>query len=144
MFGDQLLIENGKQVVDIQSAIYRRDKKNFYYIVDSDCACVHDDKGDLWEDEDEYVPRIQLDEWYNDIEQSAIRQMTMGMSRRDQFETIAAYLVKMKKDNKISSVKFDDLFRQAGSFVVMFGGFTNPLIQDIYQFFSDNEEYDSY
>jgi hypothetical protein len=65
--------------------------------------------------------------------------MISNMDRRQQFETIAAYLISQKNNNKINSFEFSDLFRQTGTFIDMVGGFQNDAIKNLYQFFSDQD-----
>lgn len=93
------------------------------------------------QDEDEdlpvYVPKIALNEWLDT--EYKLKEMISNMDRRQQFETIAAYLISQKNNNKINSFEFSDLFRQTGTFIDMVGGFQNDVIKNLYQFFSDQD-----
>jgi hypothetical protein len=93
------------------------------------------------QDEDEdlpvYVPKIALNEWLDT--EYKLKEMISNMDRRQQFETIAAYLISQKNNNKINSFEFSDLFRQTGTFIDMVGGFQNDAIKNLYQFFSDQD-----
>lgn len=132
--GVPFLIRKG--VIDRHIKMSIEDSKGNTYSINGVVNDVIEDP--VSEDDDEvFIPKVVITEWLEEPEQMKLKAMISNMDRAAQFETIAGYLISKKRANAISSFAFSDLFRQAGEFADMFGGFKNPTIQQVYQFFSD-------
>ena len=86
-----------------------------------------------------YTPQIILEEWINEIENEALKDMISGLDNmQNRFETIGAYLISKKNSGEIDALHFIDLFKQTCDYADMYGGFKNPTLKTMSTLFVDS------